>query len=345
MTHINLILALLAYRATADMSEMSEALRAHLSEAGLPTDGNRKVLEARWKAHSKRKAEAIIHRIITLPDAVTSTEDIATLCANTLRAEINTATLYSEDGKMRWANGRALTTLETMDSLREDVEKFKDEIQTQNDKIEDQTQQIEGLQDKIKIQDDKIEDQNHKMEGLQNTIKNQNDKIDDLQDIIKTQNVKIEDLEDVIKNQNDIIKKQNDRIEGLENMIKTQNDKIEGLIQDIKDLKATNGQQALKIGRLDSICKALLKSRCRFFAMYKRDKKPRLMTPQDYTQIEEGNEAVHFGDPLLDAFMFEEKVREDILIYIDLYGLAFTQVLSIRESPVVLLCYICLHWL
>lgn len=89
--------------------------------------------------------------------------------------------------------------------------------------------------------------------------------------------------------------------------------------------------------KLKDISRLTLEARSRFFSIYIRDKRPDLWKKYKHKErriINAGDAAVHWGDPITDAHMLEENVRDGIYdtgIYRDLYGLDHDRVLSLSE--------------
>lgn len=299
----------------SDSPEVMEALQNLLREKGLSTEGNKKTLEARLKASQKeRKVEAVLHRTITLPEIVSSDDQIALHCQDKFRADVNVGTtLTKTDGKKRWGNVKGHATMEKLgkiDKLTQDFEDFK--------------AKLEGLAVKNQEQANEI--------GKQATeIGKQADEIEGLKSTGRLQSVKILDL-------NEKSVAQATEIKGLKATNDKQATEIERQAGEIQGLKVTSDEQATKIDTLNGICKELLKARSRFFVTYRRDVKGYLpLNAQDKAAVKEGNEAVHFGNPLLDAYLFERKIRKDSTIYTELYGLSYRDVLDISEFHILII--------
>lgn len=67
--------------------------------------------------------------------------------------------------------------------------------------------------------------------------------------------------------------------------------------------------------------------RCRFFAVFIRDKVGKI-SRADQNLINEGNFAAHGGDPLTDAMMFQKGIRKDERIFMLLYGMTWQRVMK-----------------
>ena len=123
---------------------------------------------------------------------------------------------------------------------------------------------------------------------------------------------------------------------------KSLSDRVGALETENKTLKSTIDRQDAEIERQGVEIRELketspigIKIRNRFFAGYLRNSRNDLYD-EDHNQKsikDDGNEAAHGGEPVIDARLFKERIRSDDDTYMELYGLGYAEVLKIRKSP------------
>ena len=102
-----------------------------------------------------------------------------------------------------------------------------------------------------------------------------------------------------------------DKLDTLARNVKELQDQVAGLLRDKET--ATTDMTTVKgrLAKVESLSKETMKARNRFFSTYIRDKRPELFKENEEKEqaiIDEGNEAVHFGSPMNDAYIFEEVI-------------------------------------
>ena len=100
---------------------------------------------------------------------------------------------------------------------------------------------------------------------------------------------------------------------------------------DITGLKTTNNRQDAEIRELKQASEFWMPIRSRFFSVYIRSFHNDRHDDHNQEIVEGGNAVAHHGEPVVDALMFADRVRNDEDIYVELYGLSYEKVLVIRE--------------
>lgn len=101
---------------------------------------------------------------------------------------------------------------------------------------------------------------------------------------------------------------------------------------EIRRLHVDNHRQDAEIQELKETSDLWIDTRNRFFAVYLRKfHYSRFLSQNQAKILEDGNEMAHFGEPVNDARLFTRRVRNDVDIYKELYGLPFETVLNIRK--------------
>ena len=130
-----------------------------------------------------------------------------------------------------------------------------------------------------------------------------------------------------------------DRASSLEAEVESLRDEIRYLKADqrAKDRELDTARQQLQIFQLNALQEAPAiqigtEVRMRYLELYRR----RMGLPPSNSGNDakkSGDRAAHRGRPLVDAWLYETGRRNDAVIYKDLYGISFSQLINWRDIP------------